>query len=102
MRVCCCGESKTAPTSSTGAAEEPLLKDAENAIDVRAGPQGKIIGDRGMDNSSSIMSSMHSGKTSIIEPLDDSNLHEDLHWDKILTRADDVTDPSSLSSTLSN
>ena len=97
MRLCCCGRSETAPSTDDANTKEPLLPGGGNdAVDVRGGaPRSKDMDDRKTDMS--VQSSMHSGKSSVLDPLDDSNLHEALHWDKIVQRTDESTEPTLLS-----
>ena len=89
MRICCCGSS---PSSNDANVNEPLL--SGGAADI---PNSKVMDDRKAVTDLSVESSMHSGRSSVLDPLDDSNLHEALHWDKIVQRTDDATEPTLLS-----
>lgn len=82
MGCCGCCGTPTAPNEERYKVDEPLLGSG-------AAPKSKKI-ERPVDLSAH--TSEHSGRSSILDPLDDSNLHEALHWDKILQRPDDSSD----------
>uniref|UniRef100_A0A7S2KE03 Uncharacterized protein n=1 Tax=Leptocylindrus danicus TaxID=163516 RepID=A0A7S2KE03_9STRA len=86
MGCCGCSRTPTAPNEENKT-DEPLLGSGtkQNA------PKNKRMGER-LVTDLSAHTSEHSGKSSVLDPLDDSNLHEALHWDKILQKPDDSSD----------
>jgi len=97
MRICCCfGSGATAPEDKDRLQEGLLESGSSEAVGVRS--ESVDRGAESMQDIQSIHSSMHSGKSSTLDPLDDSNLHEALHWDKILQKPDEGMEPSLLGS----